>query len=208
MKTPITLIDYGVGNLFNLKRAFEHIDCDCTFVQDLDSIRKADRLVLPGVGAFGAGIGNLQKMGLIEGIRDFARTGKPMIGICLGMQLMLSRSEELGNWNGIDVVAGDVLRFADGEWKLPHITWNSLEAASAWDNTILDGVPPGSLMYFNHSYYVALKDQKFSLATTPYAGIRFTSVLRKDNIFACQFHPERSGKWGLKMLSNFARLTF
>lgn len=208
MKGAITVVDYEIGNLFNLKRAFEHLECACNFVQDVDSIRGADRLVVPGVGAFGAGITNLKNLGVVEAIKAFATTGKPLIGICLGMQLLMTRSEELGQWNGIDAVAGDVLRFKDGTGKLPQITWNSLEPACSWEGTILQGIPPGSLMYFNHSYYVQPNESKYSIATTPYAGINFTSVMRKDNVFGCQFHPERSSAWGLRLLSNFARLSF
>ncbi len=209
MTAKVTLIDYKIGNLFNLQRAFEHLGCTPSLINDVDSIKNADRLVVPGVGAFGEGIENINKLGIKDAIKDFAKTGKPIIGICLGMQLLLSHSEELGSWNGLDIIQGNVLRFKEGNWKLPQITWNSLEKSkTSWEQTILDGLPSGALMYFNHSYYAEPKDPKVILATTNYANYQFASVLKQENVFACQFHPERSGEWGLKLLSNFAHLKF
>lgn len=208
MSPRVTLIDYGIGNLFNLQRAFQHEGATSELVSDVDSIRSADRLVIPGVGAFGEGITNLQKLGLVDAIRDFVSTGKPVIGICLGMQLLLSRSEELGDWKGLEIVPGDVKRFKDGDWKLPQITWNGLEPARSWRGTVLENIADGSLMYFNHSYFVQPQDPACVLATTSYAGISFCSVLHKNNIFACQFHPERSAAGGLRLLANFSKLNF
>jgi glutamine amidotransferase len=208
MSTQVSLLDYGVGNLFNLRRAFEHLGCECTLITDIDAIRSAARLVIPGVGAFGEGIANIEKLGVVSAVREYARSGKPLMGICLGMQLLFDESEELGRWKGLEIIPGSVTRFAQGSWKLPHIAWNSLEHAAhdSWSGTVLDGVPEGALMYFNHSYFVTPVDSRVGLASTQYAGIRFVSVARKDNVSACQFHPERSGEWGLKLLSNFARL--
>ena len=204
MSNKVTLVDYGIGNLFNLMRAFEHVGAKPHLISDIESIRSADRLVFPGVGAFGEGIGNLTRLGLIDALKEFAKTGKPMFGICLGMQLLFSRSEELGEWKGLDILSGDVLQFPKGSWKLPQINWNTLHPARSWDKTILHGIEPGTAMYFNHSYFVKPSDKKCSLATTAYAGIDFASVVHSENIAACQFHPERSGEFGLKILSNFA----
>lgn len=206
MSSSVTLVDYGVGNLFNLQRAFQSLGFSCTMVNHPAGIKAADRLVIPGVGAFGAGISQLVELGLVEPIREFVASGKPVMGICLGMQLLLSTSEELGNWKGLDIVRGRVIRFPSGSWKLPHITWNSIEPVAEWKDTILADIPARSAMYFNHSFFVEPGDRSLAIAVTPYADTSFTSVLRQANVHACQFHPERSGEVGLKLLSNFATL--
>jgi len=205
MSKKVSLVDYGVGNLFNLRRAFEHLGAQCELIQDPDAIRNAERLIIPGVGAFGEGITNIERLGVIPAIQEYAKNGRPMMGICLGMQLLFSTSEELGTWRGLDCIPGTVTRFASGAWKLPHITWNSIEPAAgcSWDGTILHDIPPGASMYFNHSYFVTPSDPHVALGCTDYADTHFVSVARKGSIVACQFHPERSGEWGLRLLSNF-----
>jgi glutamine amidotransferase len=211
MTTGVTIVDYGIGNLFNLDRAFQHLKVKTSLITDPDSIRRAERLVIPGVGAFGEGIGNIDKLALAEPIREFAKTGKPMLGICLGMQLLASTSTELGNWKGLNVVGGAVVKFPAGPWKLPLISWCPVlesNGLNPWSGSILDGLTSGADFYFNHSYHLQLSDPASVLASANYAGTSFTAVLRQDNVFACQFHPERSAHAGLRLLSNFAKLSF
>jgi len=210
MTNRVTIVDYGIGNLFNLERAFSHLNIDAELVTTPEKIAAADRLVIPGVGAFGEGIANLDSHGLVEPVRAFVKTGKPLLGICLGMQLLASSSTELGNWKGLDVLQGTVVRFPEGNWKLPLVAWCPINQHlnDAWKDTILDGIAHGAEFYFNHSFHFQAQNPAFVLATTSYADINFTSVARSENIFACQFHPERSSKAGLALLSNFARLSF
>jgi glutamine amidotransferase len=210
MTKRVTIVDYGVGNLFNLERAFAHLGIYAELVTSGEKVARADRLVIPGVGAFGEGIENLRARGLIEPIKAFIKTGKPVLGICLGMQLLATSSTELGNWKGLDVLHGQVVRFTEGAWKLPLISWCPIRQRDgrSWDRTILEDIPSGSEFYFNHSFHFQAQSPEDTLATTSYAGLEFTSVAHHQNIFACQFHPERSAKSGLALLSNFSAISF
>jgi glutamine amidotransferase len=211
----VAIIDYGVGNLFNVQRALNHVGAKSEILQDPKAILSADKLVLPGVGAFEAGIGSLRKDGLDDVVRDFQKTGKPVLGICLGMQLLMTESEENGRHAGLDIIPGRVVRFQpprSGEkpYKIPQIAWNELEyperrKGNPWRGTILAGLPEGACMYFVHSYCVQVSDEKDNLAVTGFGRDRFTAVLRRDNVSGCQFHPERSGEAGLALLRNFVQ---
>ncbi len=207
----LVIVDYGVGNLFNVQRAFSHFGLDSTISKDPETVRKAERLILPGVGAFETGVSHLKSYGLIPAIRTYAKSGRPLLGICLGMQLLLTESEENGRHRGLDLIPGRVLRFkgpARGRpiFKTPQIGWNTLlGSAASWKDTILDGLDREPYMYFVHSYCVYPKDQKTRLAVTRYGRDEFCSVIRQKNIVGCQFHPERSGDFGLKILENFAK---
>jgi len=204
----IKIVDYGMGNLRSVQKALERLGYTAILTQNPDEIENADKLILPGVGAFGAAMTNLNQLGLVEPIHRFARSGKPFLGICLGMQLLLSESDEQGVFHGLDLIPGRVVKFSWPEdanpsirsLKIPHMGWNQLQKRS--DCPILEGVPDGASIYFVHSYYPAPPDD-FIAATTEY-GIHFCSVIWKDNIFATQFHPEKSGSIGLRMLQNFA----
>jgi len=216
----ITVIDYGMGNLFNVIRAFEAIECDVRATNNINEIQKADRLLLPGVGAFKDGINDLIANRLNEVIIEFAETGRPLLGICLGMQLLMTNSEENGNHDGLDLIKGKVLRFKDpkdhsNKYKIPQIGWNELLIAekkkhltriNTWNGSILDGLDKRPFMYFLHSYFVIPDNEQVYLAETSYGCDLFCSVFQKDNIIGCQFHPERSSEQGLKILKNFLAL--
>ena len=214
--TSVVIVDYGLGNLFSVERALNHVGAGETKISyEKRDIENADRIVLPGVGAFGDGMTNLRDRGLVVAIQDFAKSGRPLLGVCLGMQLIMSQSEEFGLHDGLDLVSGNVRRFESdpsGRFKIPHIGWNELEKSNgyskrsvAWEKTALDNIDEGASMYFNHSYIVMPDDKSVSLATTSYGNDRYCSVLKKDNITGAQFHPELSGEDGLKIYRNFVQ---
>lgn len=197
----IAIVDYGMGNLRSVQKALEYLGCRAEITQDPDVIADAERVILPGVGAFGAAMANLERLGLVEPVKKAALSGKPFLGICLGMQLLLSESDEMGLFRGLDLVPGRVVRFnIDSSLKVPHMGWNALKMENPCK--LLDGVKEGSQVYFVHSFYPVPSDE-FVAATSEY-GIRFCAVIARDNIFATQFHPEKSGVIGLRMLQNFA----
>lgn len=207
----LIIIDYGMGNLRNVQKAFERIGVAAQISARPADLESADGLILPGVGAFGDAMDNLRAAGLIEPICRLARAGKPLLGICLGLQLLFEESEELGHHQGLGLIPGRVIRFAE-RLKVPHIGWNQLEICACQDdatwaaqNALLAGVPDGSYAYFVHSYYAVPSDLSFVLATTRY-GIEFASVVGKDNIFGLQPHPEKSQQVGQQILKNFANL--
>lgn len=205
------IVDYGMGNLRSVQKAFEHLGVAAQITQDPAQVSRARRVVLPGVGAFGAAMSNLDSFGLTATVRNAALSGKPFLGICLGMQLLLSESEELGVFGGLDVVRGRVVKFPqtqdskklDMDLKVPHMGWNTLEIRKA--SPVLAGIPSGASVYFVHSYY-AVPSEDVVAATTQH-GVEFCSVIQKGNVFATQFHPEKSGAVGLRILRNFAELT-
>lgn len=207
----ISIIDYGIGNLLSVARAFAYFNAEVKLVQTPEEILKADRLVLPGVGAFADGIKGLQESQLIEPIKEFVKQGKPFMGICLGMQLMLSQSHEFGTHQGLNLIEGDVLpipmKGANGQpHKIPHIGWNGLSPSvqgSDWEGTILNGLAKEAAVYFVHSYSVVPKNLTHRLADTDYNGLMISAVIKDQNIYGCQFHPEKSGEIGLKIIHNF-----
>ncbi|MEN6372276.1 MAG: imidazole glycerol phosphate synthase subunit HisH [Armatimonadota bacterium] len=201
----IRIVDYGMGNLRSVQKAFERVGHAAELTQDPDEIRSADRLVLPGVGAFGAAMKNLGRLELIDAVKDYAGSGKPFLGICLGMQLLLTQSEEQGVFDGLDIISGKVVKFPPPDksgLKVPHMGWNSLRKTG--ECPLLAGVPDGASVYFVHSYYIDPPKDAAS-AYTDYA-VEFCSVIGKDNIYATQFHPEKSGAVGLRILENFAAI--
>jgi len=204
----ITIIDYGMGNLRSVQKAFEKFCSNVVVSASANDILKADKIVLPGVGAFKTAMDELKKRGLIDPIKKSIEKGRPFLGICLGLQLLFSESEEGGRIKGLDVIKGKVKRFKrkDG-LKIPHMGWNSIETQRHKDTMtqVLDGVDSGSYMYFVHSYYVAPKDKDVILCETDY-GRNFTSGVRKDNVYGFQFHPEKSQAAGLKIVENFVNL--
>jgi len=200
----IKIVDYGMGNLRSVQKAFEKLGAEaviCAKPTDLDG---ADKLVLPGVGAFRDAIHELRRTELDKPVRDHIASGRPFLGICLGLQLLFDVSYEDGEWEGLGVLAGKVVRFQDQpDLKIPHMGWNTLEFARP--NRLFDGIPSGSSFYFVHSYYVVPSDETVIAARTEH-GTVFVSAVARENLFATQFHPEKSQAMGLKLLANFAAL--
>jgi imidazole glycerol-phosphate synthase subunit HisH len=212
LKTAVTVIDYGMGNLHSVCHAFEHIGCEVLLTASPQDVARAERLVLPGVGAFKDGMAELDKRGLVGAIRDYAASGRPVLGICLGMQMLLESSDEFGDHEGLGLING-VVRVVpktganDVTHKIPHIGWNRLLPCSgAWDRTILNGIAQGTEVYFVHSYTAHPADEALRLADADYDGCRISAAVRKDRVYGCQFHPEKSGPAGLQMLRNFVEV--
>ncbi|MCL7414556.1 MAG: imidazole glycerol phosphate synthase subunit HisH [ANME-2 cluster archaeon] len=197
--TDIVIIDYGLGNLRSVTRGLEHAGADVTISSDPAAMHRADAVVLPGVGAFQDAMQNLAP--LKSEVLEVAGTGKPMLGICLGMQMLLSRSEEGGLTDGLDLVPGKVVRFPAGVGKVPHMGWNSLNFRGA--HRFFKDIPQETYVYFVHSYYADCAPE-YVLASCEY-GIDFSAAVvnKGGNVMGTQFHPEKSGDLGLKMLENF-----
>ena len=198
----IAILDYDAGNIKSVEKAFKILGEETVLTRDFSVIEKADRLVLPGVGSFAAAMDNLKKYELDKAIHDFVASGKPFLGICLGLQLLFESSEESPGVEGLHVLDGVVKRIPDSEGiKVPHIGWNSLDFPN--EGRLFKGIDEGAFVYFVHSYYLQAKEPSIVTATTEY-GCYIHASVEKDNIFACQFHPEKSSTVGLKILKNFA----
>jgi len=204
----IAIIDYDMGNLKSVHKAFESVGHRAMVTRDPKVIADASHVVLPGVGAFGDCMRNLERYGLVGPVLGALRAGKPFLGICLGFQLLFSESEEFGTHRGLGVIPGRVVRFASRgsaiPMKVPHMGWNSIAIGKG--SPVLDGVPNGAFMYFVHSYFVVPDDQSVACTMTDY-GRPFVSSVARDNIFACQFHPEKSQSAGLRIIRNFGGLS-
>ncbi len=196
----IAIVDYGMGNLRSVEKAFLKVGADARIVSDPKSIDQSAGVVLPGVGAFRDCVRNLTDANLTGAIVKAIEKGKPFLGICLGLQVLFSESEEFGVCKGLDVFKGKVVRFPEGPLKVPHMGWNNASIKNR--PPIFDGVPDESYFYFVHSFYVVPDDPGVIATTTEYGG-EFTSMIWKDNIFATQFHPEKSQEVGLKILKGF-----
>lgn len=207
----IVIIDYGVGNIKSIKNAFENQGASVIVSREREDIIGADGLILPGVGAFSHAMNNLNKYGLVDIIKDYVETKKPLLGICLGMQMLLEGSEEFGYTKGIGLIEGKVIRLPLNQsniQKLPHISWNGIQPKDIkWQHTILDSVDKDSDMYFVHTYVAKPNNTKEILAITKYFNNEFCSALKKDNIYGCQFHPEKSSSIGLSIIRNFINLS-
>lgn len=205
----IAIIDYGMGNLRSVQKAFEKIGFEATVTAEPKVVLEADKVVLPGVGAFADFMHNLEQGGFIEPILKVIADGRPFFGICLGLQLLFTESEEFGVHQGLNVIPGRVVRFPEGlkeqgeELKVPHMGWNQLTLRG--ESPVFKGIDEGTNVYFVHSYFVKPDEERVVAATTTY-GIEFCSAIRKDNVMATQFHPEKSQEKGLQMLQNFAEL--
>ena len=208
----IAIVDYGMGNLRSVWKAFKHLGADARLTSDPKDIAEAEKVVLPGVGAFRDCMVNLDRTGLIEPVLHAIRSGKPYLGICLGLQILFEESDEFGRSQGLGILKGRVVRFppdmpAAGSnggraLKVPHIGWNSLRMVR--EAPPLQGIPQGGHYYFVHSYFGVPEDPEVIASVTEY-GVEFASSVWKDNVFACQFHPEKSQAVGLRLLSNFLR---
>lgn len=205
----VAVVNFGMGNLFSVKQACEFVGLRTTVTSDPDDILKASGLILPGVGAFGDAMKALTELDLVRPIHDYIQSGKPFMGICLGMQLLFSESAEFGSNAGLGVIPGGVVRFPAGHEKVPEVGWNGIDLPAwagrdLWDTTPLKGISPGEQMYFVHSFYCAPQDEKIVLSKTRYAGVDYCSSIQYRNICAFQFHPEKSAHAGLKIYRDWA----
>jgi glutamine amidotransferase len=201
----ITIVDYGMGNLRSVQKAFERVGAEAIIAADAREVASATQLVLPGVGAFRDAIAELKRRDLVGPLREHIEAGKPLLGICLGMQLLFDVSYEGGEYEGLGVLSGTVERFPSRPgFKVPHMGWNRL--ARCGDPPVLAGIPNDAHFYFVHSYHVVPADQSVVAATTDYI-LPFVSAVGRENLFAVQFHPEKSQQSGLRLLQNFASLT-
>lgn len=207
----VVVIDYGMGNLLSVQRGLEHCGGDVKLSADPGVILSSPRVVLPGVGAFADGMAGLRQAGLDDVVREVASRGTPLLGICLGMQILLDESEEFGRTSGLGLIHGKVVAIpvvtTDGQpQKIPHIGWSALEFATGrndWNGTLLHGVKPGEATYFVHSFMVNPADPSNRVADCLYGGQKVAAAIQRDNVFGCQFHPEKSGEVGLRILSRF-----
>jgi len=199
----IAIIDYGAGNLRSVRNALTYLGAQVITASAPDQLAGAEKIVLPGVGAFGAGIGALRSAGFEAPIKAAVEVGTPLLGICLGMQFLFESSDEMGQHQGLGVLPGRVTRFVSTDLKIPHMGWNCLDVQQA--NPLLEGVSSGAYAYFVHSYYVEAADPGDVLATTNY-GIPFAAVIGRDNVFGIQPHPEKSQSVGLRILKNFVEM--
>ena len=196
------IVDYGMGNLRSVQKAFEHLGVEAAITTNPSDLASADRVILPGVGAFRDAIAELKRLDFVPAIRDVVASGKPFLGICLGLQLLFDVSYEDGEHEGLGIVPGKVIRFApQPDLKVPHMGWNSLTFQQ--EHPILKDVAPGSHVYFVHSYHVVPTDPSVIAATSDHGG-PFVAMIAKGNLTATQFHPEKSQKVGLQLLKNFA----
>jgi len=205
----IAIIDYGMGNLRSVQKGFEAVGAKAIVTSDSKKILSARSVVLPGVGAFKACMDNLEKFDLIDTVKQSVQSGKPFLGICLGLQLLFSQAEEFGSVSGLGILKGKVVGFKDAPnsgdpLKIPHMGWNNVEVKPS--HPLFDSVPNQSYFYFVHSYYVVPEDRA-TVATTTNYGIEFVSGIHHENIHAFQFHPEKSQQLGLTVLKNFSRLS-
>lgn len=200
----IAIIDYDAGNLKSVEKAIQHLGAECKITRDAEEILGADKVILPGVGAFGDAMEKLHQFGLVEVIRQVVLANTPFLGICMGLQLLFERSDEALGVKGLGILEGEILRIPDKEGlKIPHMGWNALTLSG--DGKLFQGLDKEPYVYFVHSYYLKAKDASIVKATTEY-GVKIHAAVEKDNLFACQFHPEKSSDTGLWMLKNFAGL--
>lgn len=204
----VTVVDYGIGNIHSVVKALKHVGASVILTADPDEVTSAARLVVPGVGAFADGMAKLRDRHLDKAVIDHAASGKPLLGICLGMQMLLSQSSEFGNHAGLDIISGSVIPLVprDGV-KVPQIGWNAMYPVgeTTWTHPYLRGLPPDPMVYFVHSYTAAPTNEKDRLADADYGGQRVSAAIARDNVVGFQFHPEKSGQLGLDILSRFLR---
>jgi glutamine amidotransferase len=206
----IVVIDYGMGNLHSVRKALEVVGAKAKVSSYPEDIKKASKLVFPGVGSFGEAMKELKRLKLVQPIKDAIASGTPFLGLCLGLQLLFEKSEEAPGVRGLGVLRGEVKRFKLRDLKVPHMGWNNIAynlKLKAGSLKLLKGVSNNSYMYFVHSYYAVPKNKKDILTTTNY-GIKFASGVCKDNIYGLQFHPEKSQELGLRILRNFVKRIF
>lgn len=200
----IAIIDYDAGNIKSVEKALQKLGADVVITKDPETILQAEKVILPGVGAFGDAMANLHKYGLVDVIHKVVEKKTPFLGICLGLQLLFERSDETPGVEGLGILDGEILRIPDKEdLKIPHMGWNSLHLQNA--GRLFNGLDEQCYVYFVHSYYLKAKDEEIVKATTEYS-VNIHASVEKDNVFACQFHPEKSSDVGLQILKNFVEL--
>ena len=207
----VTIIDYGTGNLLSVIRAFKYCNIDVEVVETAREVKSGAHLVLPGVGAFSYGMQSLSERGFCEIIHEHVQKGDPLLGICLGMQMLFDSSCEFGEWDGLSVVPGKVVPIPNKDssgnvHKTPHVGWNELrypEYKKSWEGSVLDGIEEGDAMYFVHSFMAVPVNPEDRLANCLYGGIEICAAIQKENVFGAQFHPEKSGELGLSIISSF-----
>ncbi len=214
MKKEIAIIDYGMGNLFSVLNACTAVGLTAEITSDVTTIRESKAIILPGVGAFPDAMASLKERKLDALIKEEVARGKPLFGICLGMQLLMTESVEFGKTQGLNLIPGSVVGFdhpqeGDRKLKVPEVQWNQIfkpASQDIWNNTLLNGIKEGTFFYFVHSYYCVPASDKHVLTRSKYGQIDYCSSVYQNNIFACQFHPERSGEEGLNIYRNFAKV--
>lgn len=200
----VAIIDYGAGNLSSVKKALDYLGAESEITQDKDKIMSASHIILPGVGSFGDAMKSMDKRGLVDTVKNAARSGKPFLGICLGLQLLFESSEESEGIDGLGLIKGKIVQIPrDNGLKVPHIGWNSVEIKQK--NGIFSGIDDGSYFYFVHSFYLRDAEKDAVAATTEY-GVGIECAIQKGNLCATQFHPEKSSRLGLKLLENFLKM--
>lgn len=208
----VVIIDYDLGNLFSVIQACKEAGLEPIVTSEKKAFEDADALILPGVGAFGEAMDNLNSLGLVEPIRDFVASGKPLLGVCLGMQLLFSGSEEFGNHEGLGIIDGQIKRFPNNingeKVAVPQIAWNEIHpnTENGWMGTPCEGLPEGSYMYFIHSFYAEPSNPDNICSYTDYEGLKYCSSVKKDNVFATQFHPEKSAHKGMEIYQNWVNM--
>ncbi len=216
----VAIVDYGMGNLFSVRQACSHVGLSATITSSPDDVTTADGVILPGVGGMPDAMRTLHRSGLVEALVAYAQSGKPLFGVCLGLQLLMAEGTEFERHKGLGIVNGSVIRFEHVSLngrrvKVPHVGWNSVRKARAsgagggrdpWAETPFCSLSEGVQMYFVHSYYVIPLDEGVHVAETQYGNVAFCSALARANVFGCQFHPERSGSGGLRIYRDFANL--
>jgi glutamine amidotransferase len=200
----VAIIDYDAGNIKSVEKALQKLGADVVITKDPETILQAEKVILPGVGAFGDAMANLHKYGLVDVIHRVVEKKTPFFGICLGLQLLFERSDETPGVKGLGILDGEILRIPDkDDLKIPHMGWNSLHLQNA--GRLFKGLDEQCYVYFVHSYYLKAKDEEIVKATTEYS-VNIHASVEKDNVFACQFHPEKSSDVGLQILKNFVEL--
>jgi glutamine amidotransferase len=209
----VVIVDYQMGNLFSVKNACLYVGLDAEIVKDGNELLAADALILPGVGSFGQAMENLHRLDLVSPLKDFIASGRPYFGICLGLQLLFEGSEEFGHHKGLAVLEGNIVRFPEKRpngrrIKVPHMGWNTIRRSphrEEWSESLLAGINEGAYMYFVHSYYASPTSREAGFTLTNYEGVEFCSTVSMGNLFAAQYHPEKSARDGIKIYRNFAK---
>lgn len=209
MSVSVTMIDYGAGNLHSVAKALRESGADVLVTDRPEDVRKAERLVLPGVGAFADGMAGLRQRGLVEALADYFSTERPFLGVCLGMQMLLGESAEFGCHPGLGFIPGRVVEIPrQPGFKVPHIGWSRIHPrpGGSWAGSLLRDTPPGTRVYFVHSFSAVPQAEADRLADTDYGGFRISAAIQRGNVIGCQFHPEKSGPAGLAMVRHFLSL--